>query len=378
MCGHVGIAGKMEFRDEATMKRLLLLDYFRGTDSTGLAAIRKTGDADIAKIASHPIDLFDSKAFEGVLNAFKSTAFIGHNRAATKGKVNGHNAHPYAYGHIVGAHNGTLDAFSWKDLNTALGYETDVDSMAIFAHIEKFGIEETVKLLRGAWALVWVNLADNTLNFLRNKERPMWYGYTEDFSKIIWASEWPMIQSACQMAPKTYEYKLHRDQEGYTYFPMDTDLLYTFDLEELAAGSNGKLPEPILTELKGKEPLPVVTYNHTPSGSPFTGSSGTQSKTTTSNGGTNSPKEYPVVVNIETSEKRPFARFVNELEFEEMAKGGCTFCGGDVDFTEEGVVIFEATDQVLCPSCSGHSVTRYMATPNTYNTYLNPPKKEVA
>src|SRR3546814_15939897 len=43
MCGHVGIAGKMELKDEALMRRLLVFDYFRGPDSTGFAALRKDG-----------------------------------------------------------------------------------------------------------------------------------------------------------------------------------------------------------------------------------------------------------------------------------------------------------------------------------------------
>jgi hypothetical protein len=42
MCGHVGVAGDLALKDEALMKRLLIFDYLRGPDSTGLAAIETT------------------------------------------------------------------------------------------------------------------------------------------------------------------------------------------------------------------------------------------------------------------------------------------------------------------------------------------------
>src|SRR3546814_12623264 len=50
------------------------------------------------------------------LSGYNSKAFIGHNRAATLGKVNGLNAHPFRYDNIMGAHNGTLDTQSWLRL----------------------------------------------------------------------------------------------------------------------------------------------------------------------------------------------------------------------------------------------------------------------
>jgi glucosamine 6-phosphate synthetase-like amidotransferase/phosphosugar isomerase protein len=116
MCGLVGIAGKLTVKDEATMKRLFLLDFFRGPDSTGLAAVRGDGNIHVSKLASHPIDLFDSARFKTALSGYNSKIFLGHNRYATKGKVNANNAHPYHYGDIVGAHNGTLSISSWRAL----------------------------------------------------------------------------------------------------------------------------------------------------------------------------------------------------------------------------------------------------------------------
>src|SRR3546814_15519590 len=88
------------------MRRLLVFDYFSGPDSTGFAALRKDGTHRLAKIASNPLNLFDMKRFSEANNGYQSLAFVGHNRFATKGKVNDLNAHPFHYGNIVGAHNG--------------------------------------------------------------------------------------------------------------------------------------------------------------------------------------------------------------------------------------------------------------------------------
>lgn len=359
----------MEYKDEATLKRLLLLDYFRGTDSTGVAAIRKDNNHKIAKIASHPIDLFDSKSYEALNHAYQTKAFIGHNRAATKGKVNGLNAHPYQYGHIIGAHNGTLETSSWRALNEVLDYETDVDSMAIFACIEKIGIAETVKLLRGAWSLVWADLEQGTLNFLRNDQRPMWLAQTADHKKLIWASEWPMIQAACEMSPKADDYKMHFVGQ-YCYFYTEVDHLYSFDLETIDTESFGIIKGP---KMEGLPPLPVVSYQGGAhgGGSPFTarnGNTGSTTRTTTTSRGTES--RVPAQMTIVTGAEKPFANFLSQEEFNEMTRGTCCYCQEPIQFIDEGLVVFEGINEVLCGDCSGHSTSRYMATPKTYNEYL--------
>ena len=95
MCGLVGVAGALEFKDESLFKRMLVFDYFRGTDSTGVAWLKNTGNSDIVKLPSHPLDLFGMKKFDSGLMGSNSIVFLGHNRAATMGKVNGINAHPF-------------------------------------------------------------------------------------------------------------------------------------------------------------------------------------------------------------------------------------------------------------------------------------------
>lgn len=379
MCGHVGVAGNLEFRDEGLLKRLLVYDYFRGPDSTGIAAIRKTGDSHIVKVPSNPIDLFDSKRFTTAVSGYSSLAFIGHNRAATKGKVNGANAHPFEYGDIVGAHNGTLDAESWKRLNNALGYETDVDSQAIIACIDKIGIEATVGLMEegkssvdGAWALVWVDTAKKTLNFLRNKHRPMWFAYTEDYKKIIWASEWPMIRAATSLALPAHEYKLFKTKEGHCFWEMEKDWLYTFDLEKLAEGGDVR-PKPRVKVIKGREPVAAYSYAH----SPFQQQPPRGKTTNGSTCGANTDKVQELVP-IPCDDNCPLGNYMTEAEFLNYSRYGCAWCSANVSYYDKGLAIYEDKGLIVCPECADtNGITRIYASKDEVVSYAEKLKKKL-
>lgn len=359
MCGLVGIAGDLAFKDEATMKRLLLLDYFRGPDSTGFAAIRNDNAVKLAKLPSHPLDLFDSTKFKDALNGMQSRVFIGHNRAATRGVINHSNAHPFQYDHIVGCHNGTLEYASTSAIEKELGEKFSVDSQAIIASIAMIGVEKTLPLMQGAWSLVWYDLKEGTLNFLRNKERPLWYAYDEDFKRLFWASEYPMINSAVELGsgPKLYK----ETDTGFKFWATEEDIHYSFDVEALKKG--GSRPKPKAKILKGKEPKPVVASG---GADPFNRSSGmvtdwhpplsstTGSKTHSNTGpvlGSNTrPKS---VMHLIGDPDNPLAGYFDEEQFKQLAKYGCSFCLGKVEFRDRGIVIFERDDILLCKDCSG-------------------------
>lgn len=356
MCGHVGIAGKLEFKDEAAMKRLLLIDYLRGPDSTGFAAIRKTGEAKVVKSTVNPIDLFEFSKFKDALSGHNSVVFMGHNRAATKGVISNVNAHPYEVDHIVGAHNGTLDTASHRALEEALDEKFGTDSHAIIAGIARLGIEATMKLMSGAWSLVWVDRNNNTLNFLRNKERPMWLGYTEDYTKLFYASEWPMIDVATQLAPTAQTYKLYHNKEKHRFFATDIDKWYRFDLGLLVEGK--VLPKPKVKELKGKEPVAAASTTYDPFNRPNahtpSGSTGTTNSTTTSRSSTTSKKDKEAdTLHLQGTNESPFAGLISLEKFDEIAKYGCSWCQGCVDFSDTGITIFERQEVVLCNECTG-------------------------
>jgi hypothetical protein len=378
MCGLIGIAGDLEFRDEATMKRMFIYDFFRGPDSTGFAALRKNNDAHVVKIASHPVDLFGMKRFDEALSGYNSLAFLGHNRLATKGKVNSVNAHPYQCGNIIGAHNGTLDSASWKRLNEVLGYDTDVDSHAIFLCIEKIGIEDTIKLMsegrtssEGAWALTWIDVEEKKMHFLRNKHRPLWYAYSEDFKKLFWASEWQFIDMATKLNDKT-PYKIYRDSKGFGFWEMQEDWLYSFDLAELSNGSKDR-PKPRIKILKGREPDPVAGY--APFSQGYQGQNRITDQTTmfpgktTSNGsnhgktstaGTDTDTDNVVLFHpMDGSKSNPFGGFFSKENFDGLTKYGCSWCEDtNLEYTRPGYIVYEMTGQILCPDCSGSSENR--------------------
>ena len=376
MCGHVGIAGNLVHADEATLKRLLLFDYFRGPDSTGFAAVGLDKSVTTVKIASHPLDIFDMKKFAAALNAHRSSAFLGHNRFATKGAVNSHNAHPYTFDHITGAHNGTLDKASWVALEKALGEEFEVDSMAIIAGIARLGLDQTISLLQGAWALVWFDSNNNSLNFLRNKERTFWFCYNDDFDKVFWASEHHTIAAAVGMSVN-YDYKINKNEEGFTYFATKENWHYRFDLEKLRAGSKER-PKPTVKKIEGKEPAPVTTYKgHAPfqrdtviHGLP------TSSTTTLTTIGSSHEKskvnQNPVLLNFRGSTIKPLGDFVSKAEFDALASCGCSYCSQDIEYGEKGVKVFKDRGYVLCQECSGGGdVSRIYLGPEESNKLLS-------
>lgn len=340
----------------------MLFDFFRGPDSTGFAAIRNNGDAKIAKIAADPITFFDSKKFNDALNGLQSKVFIGHNRSATRGAVNNINAHPFQYGHIIGAHNGTLDAASTFDLEESVGEKFSCDSMAIFASIAKNGIDDTVKMMStgrdytsGAWSLVWYDQEEGTLNFLRNKHRPMWYAYDKEFKRIFWASEWPMIEGAVRLS--THGYDLYTEEStGHRFWSTDTDLHYKFDVEALKKGGKDQ-PKPKVKELKGKEPATAAGVEY----SPFSRKEGTTGVTSPDLGATGrsrasgrskivKPNKQEVI--LLGSGYDPFAGVITEEKFLDIAKYGCSFCQRDIEWGDTGITVFERDDILLCASCS--------------------------
>lgn len=239
MCGLVGIAGNTIHRDMKIFRDMLLLDQLRGMDSTGVATV--AGPINSPVVVEKELDgpdniwnmgsskIFDYKGVSRVVNK----VMMGHNRAATVGKITRDNAHPFTFEHITGMHNGSLDY--WPDLDRNGKEKYDVDSKAIFATIANRGIDATWKDFIGAASLVWWDTKDETINFARNGERPMFFAKNEADNTLIWASEEWMILVAAQrhgMKLKTFEEERESNGQKYTAkfttFPTGTNRLYKF------------------------------------------------------------------------------------------------------------------------------------------------------
>lgn len=190
ICGLVGVAGTVTAKHEAAFRELLIVDVIRGPHSTGIAAVcRNKGGISVVKHPLLPTDLFTMEASKRIFQV-DNQVLIGHNRWATKGAINGVNAHPFEMEGLVGAHNGTL--YNQSLLPDCKDFE--VDSKNIFHSIQKLGVDDTYKLIHGAAALVWYKPEDLTLNFLRNKDRPLFLTYTKDRKTLFWASESWMLE----------------------------------------------------------------------------------------------------------------------------------------------------------------------------------------
>lgn len=191
MCGIIGVVGPVTYNEEKIFNQLLIMDSLRGTDSTGVAVIPRVGDVKIAKEIGDPYRLFDTKRHTKAMMGAQR-CIIGHNRYATVGNVSSSNAHPFDFDKLVGVHNGTLTS-KWR-LQDAKDFT--VDSENLYHHIDKKGLKDALAHMTGAWALVWWDKVNESINFLRNKERPLYWAMTTDQKFMYWASESWMIEAA--------------------------------------------------------------------------------------------------------------------------------------------------------------------------------------
>lgn len=355
MCGIVGRAGNLALSDEKMFKIMLLLDYFRGQDSTGVCSVTKGGYQTTLKIADDPIMLFKDNDYEHTIVGASDAIWIGHNRAATVGATSRANAHPFTVGHITGVHNGTLTKAGFVDIAAWIAEEYDTDSQTIFANIAKHGVDATIPRLEGAYALVWWDEREKTLNMIRNDQRPLYTCQSKrgETTLLSWASEWEMIAAAREMSGNTPLETHIRDDEGYAFFPLPIDVLHTWTLEQILKGDF----EAETRELKGR-PKPVACVTTTYVG----GSANTSTVPTPSYTPSTSltiVDQYEVFnddIPFEDAERLILGEF-NELEWEEMAGYGCACCGATIDPNDEGLLVCVNENVVLCPDCSEVSET---------------------
>lgn len=252
MCGLVGVVGEIYKKEEEVFKNLLILDMVRGTDSTGVAFISTTKNTVIAKEVGGATELFESPRFTRGIRQV-NRILMGHNRWATQGGINRNTAHPFETERFIGMHNGTLR--SRMGLDPAL--HCAVDSQHIIENMNEHGDMETVAVLDGAYALVWYDQKEGSLNFARNRERPLFFAKALSGRQVYWASEEWMLEVALSRA----EVKFHDIAE----LPTETRV-------KMRVGFNGPLGE-IETTLRTYEGKKYSNITSFPSSKnlPFTG-----------------------------------------------------------------------------------------------------------
>lgn len=221
MCGLVGVLGNAG-RDMVKMFSVMLqVDVIRGWDSTGVAAIGRK-KVHVLKEVGTPQFLMSGQDWtnlvEGTHVMNSHVCLLGHNRAATQGKVTDENAHPFKHGHITLAHNGSLNTVHSINVpDKPRTFETDSESIA-WSLFHK-GIDWTWPRVHGAAALTWWDNRAKTLNLITNGKRPLFFAYDEKKKRLLYASKPWMILAGFQEALEKMEGKIHE-------VPVDT--LHTF------------------------------------------------------------------------------------------------------------------------------------------------------
>lgn len=244
MCGIVGLVSRRAngfyLADSQLFKEMVRADTIRGDDSTGVFGVGPEGRVDTLKGNTDGYVFSRTQEFEKFLERMRRTyrIAIGHNRKATKGAVTPANAHPFREGNIVLVHNGTL----WN--SKELKEEVEVDSHAIAHALNDHDAVTALGKLDGAYALVWFDVADRTLNLARNSQRPL---FLAEFT------EYWTIQSEIGLIGWL------KGREGVKptrYFEIPTEKILTFNLDKLA-------DNPIARDYTEYKP-PVKTYLPTP------------------------------------------------------------------------------------------------------------------
>lgn len=182
MCGLVSIISRKQSgfmgRDVDLFEQMLIIDTFRGKDSTGVMSTFKNKDVQVVKLATQPFLLFETQQWKDLRHKVIQTGryMAGHNRAATKGAVNNDNAHPFVEDNIILMHNGTL-----TNHETLTKNKVEVDSNAIAHALVEATPQEVLPKVWGAFALIWYDTKTEKLYATRNDERPLSLITTDDF-----------------------------------------------------------------------------------------------------------------------------------------------------------------------------------------------------
>jgi predicted glutamine amidotransferase len=176
MCGIAGFVAKRTItpEDYKIVLQLTMMNQSRGEDSTGVALVGINGRSVIHKDAIKPVT-FAPNQFKEYRKNLKS--IITHTRKATTGAVNAKNAHPFQYGHIVGAHNGIVyNKYDFSEFKEKM----DVDSEIIFYLLNKYNndFDKTFGELTGAFGVAWVyDKRPGVLHLMRDG-RPLYIAKT--------------------------------------------------------------------------------------------------------------------------------------------------------------------------------------------------------
>jgi len=213
----------------------------RGMDSTGVFQVNGKGKVFVHKLPVNASMFIQDKVSKQFLkDTMTSPITVFHTRAATEGRVNLNNAHPFTALDsknrlLVGVHNGTLSG--WKSAKDSGRFEVDSEWAMNRLAQDPFDAFED---FRGAWSFVyWKEEQPSVLYFARNKERPMWMLFTKNRKHAIFGSEPGMLSWIAQ--------RENIDVEDTVYeLPVDHAVIVDVhaDTLEIKHAFNSQLPAP--------------------------------------------------------------------------------------------------------------------------------------
>lgn len=171
------------------MEQGLYVTGLRGLDSTGIFTVHesKAQEVFMFKGPIDPMQLCSGKPYSKFVSKhFPSARYIiGHTRKATRGDISWDNSHPFSYKGITLVHNGNLsNTYDFKNM------QYDVDSQYIPQILsESESVADALSKMSGAFALVWYDAKDKSLNIARNGERSLWFYVHKTSDRLFLASE---------------------------------------------------------------------------------------------------------------------------------------------------------------------------------------------
>ena len=186
MCGIVGAISKRNVSD-ILLEGLKRLEY-RGYDSAGMAVLNKglleriRRPGKVAELG----DALESSKLSGIVG-------IAHTRWATHGVPSEYNAHPHiCNGRVAIVHNGIIENYQeLRETQSKAGFkftsdtDTEVIAHQIVLYLEKgdslfFAVQNTVKDLKGAYALGVIDRTDENRIIAARSGSPLVIGVGED------------------------------------------------------------------------------------------------------------------------------------------------------------------------------------------------------
>jgi predicted glutamine amidotransferase len=200
MCGLAGVMGrKLDLNAIQKFKDIFLFAQVRGEDGAGMMSVPAKEHIQSVRVqrtiwsSGH---LVTTQEFNDCIKGDVSI-IVGHARQPTRGNTKIENVHPHRHKNILLVHNGTMTYIA--DNSIPVGAS---DSKLVAQVIAEKGPQGFVNSSYGAYALVWIDLEKQTINFLRNNDRPLYmvkerHNMLENSGtrNIYWASEMWMLNT---------------------------------------------------------------------------------------------------------------------------------------------------------------------------------------